>query len=201
VDRYEDTYLEKVMAWNYLGTNLSIEKINSLNYVLGGDKWKVICYLFPLLQFHDRWKSVDLDDIADNFFSQDYSARGYLSRDNVESQEIMYLSDDDGDEELISDESSEAIMDIAALCNENDISLIFFKAPVTNWSRTDSDTVKDFMNEHNLQFLDMHDYLNEIGIDAQEDFYNGSHLNCYGAEKATDFLGAYLKKIMPNLNS
>jgi hypothetical protein len=194
-DGYADTDEEKSLAWSYSATKLSVEKMNSLDYVLKGDKWKVLSYLFPLLQFHDRWKSFGLNDIMYYFTTHDFSSRGYLSRDNVESQDIMYLSDDDGDERLISEESSYAIMDIVALCNENNISLIFFKTPTSNWSRTDSCTVKAFMDDNNLEFIDMNEYLNEIGIDAEEDFYNRTHLNCYGAEKSTDFLGMYLKEI------
>ena len=84
------------------------------------------------------------------------------------------------------------------MCKENDIQVIFFKAPVSDWTRADSSAVKQFMDEYDLEYLELNDYLDVIGIDEQTDFANERHLNGSGAEKTTDFLGKYLLDRMGN---
>ena len=54
------------------------------------------------------------------------------------------------------------------------------------------------MDEYDLEYLELNDYLDVIGIDEQTDFANERHLNGSGAEKTTDFLGKYLLDRMGN---
>ena len=51
------------------------------------------------------------------------------------------------------------------------------------------------MDKNNLIFLEMNDYLAEIGIDGKTDFYDENHLCTEGAEKSTDFIAQYLKEM------
>ena len=50
------------------------------------------------------------------------------------------------------------------------------------------------MEYNHLTYLEMNEYLDQIGIDPEKDFANANHLNISGANKATDFLANYLRQ-------
>ena len=80
----------------------------------------------------------------------------------------------------------------------------FFRREEFNnrWKQTHGDftdnTVRDsrcgiFVCEYNLLYINMLDHQGEIGIDWNTDTYDaGLHLNVYGAEKVTAWLGKLL---------
>lgn len=182
---------EGSISVSYAPMPLDSEKVNSLNEVFGGDKKKVIKYCVPFIAYHSRWKGIWTSDIT-YYFKKDYSSRGFRATDHIEEVSMAYNQAYDGDIREIPKESVNAILDIAKICEENNIELVFFKAPVSDWTRNDSAVVKRFLNENNLNYLEMNDYLDEIGIDGSVDFYDAKHLNVTGAEKATDFIAEYL---------
>ncbi len=184
---------ESVLAWNYSPTHFSIEKWKSLHRVLDGDLKRVISYSFPLLQYHGAWKEVKMKDLTYIFSDKRNRSRGYLARDRVWRQEIDFLAEDEGAEKQVSEDSMRAIDDIVNLCNKNGIQVIFFKVPVANWTRNDSKITKEYMNRLGLEYVDLNDYLDEIRIDGETDFYNKEHLNSSGAAKTTDFMAKWLK--------
>lgn len=46
--------------------------------------------------------------------------------------------------------------------------------------------------EYGVDFIDFNEYYEEIGFDSMTDFAEGQHLNYYGAEKFTSYLGEYI---------
>ncbi len=52
--------------------------------------------------------------------------------------------------------------------------------------------VKDVVEEAGFKYLNANDYYDEMGIDYSEDFYNGAHVNLFGAKKYTKFLEDYI---------
>jgi hypothetical protein len=56
--------------------------------------------------------------------------------------------------------------------------------------------ITEYANEHSLSYYNFIPYSKEMGIDWQTDTYDeGLHLNVYGAEKFTSYLGALLSEI------
>ena len=180
-------------SMSYAPMPFSREKWNSLLEVSDGNKKTAIEYSIPLLVYHSRWNVVSLDDITYYFKKHDYSARGFLARKHIQKLSVAYNQAYDGDIQEIPKDSVNAILSIAEICRENNIELVFFKAPVSDWTRNDSAVVKRFLNENNLNYLEMNDYLDEIGIDDDK------HLNVTGAEKSTDFIAEYLLKSFNNI--
>lgn len=45
-----------------------------------------------------------------------------------------------------------------------------------------------------MEFIDLNEKIDEIGIDSDSDFYNINHLNTSGAIKTTDFIA----KLIPD---
>ena len=124
----------------------------------------------------------------------DYSSRGYIAYGEAEVVNIAYLGEDNGITQTMHPKTVEAIRKIADLCERNHAKLLFFKVPASNWTREDANTIKMFMKENQLEYLEVNDYLDQLSINPNTDFYSIDHLNTSGAEKATDFLARYLQE-------
>ena len=85
---------------------------------------------------------------------------------------------------------------IADLCKENSIELISVEFPsIQTWNNSKKEKVEQIAKDNNVRFLDLHDVLDEIGIDWSKDTGDeGYHLNISGAEKISDYLGKFLSE-------
>lgn len=196
-----DKVEENALSWNFDPMPMSIEKFTTAQQVCNDDTIKAFNYSFtPLFLYHDRWNSFGKTDIKYVFNQKQYidlSVRGFLARDHVEPQDIVFYSNDTS-EKIIPKESKIAILKIAEDCKKRNIKLVLFKSPVSNWTKGNSISVKRFAEENSLDYIDLNENLKEIGIDENNDFYNAAHLNTTGAKKTTNYLAvllqSYLKK-------
>ena len=187
----------QVLSWNYAPTPSSFSKFQSAYSVLDGDMLKSFEYSYsPLFLYHDRWSSFNDQDIDFVFHPEKYidsSFRGFIAHDRSEKRDILFYKSDNSICKIPS-ENVDAIKVIKEVCLENNIELVFFKVPAANWTKGESMSVKQFMNENGFSFVDMNDYLNEIGINGETDFFDKRHLNNSGAEKATDYLAKMISQ-------
>lgn len=191
--------VEKELSWNYNPMPFSFEKYDSLYNVFNGDVLKSVNYAYtPLFLYHGRWSAINSDDVgyvlnSDNYV--DAEARGFFPREKTEKQELAFYNGDTTPRE-IPPESKEAMLKMAEMCKANNTKLVFFKVPSSDWTKGWSNSVKSFMNDNNLEYIDLHDNLKEIGIDSEKDFFNYEHLNDVGAEKTTRYLTGVLEKYL-----
>ena len=187
------------LSWNFNPMPMSIEKFTTAQQVCNDNTIKAFVYSFtPLLIFHDRWTSIDKSEIVYTINPQKYidlSSRGFLARDHVEPHSIAFYNNDTS-EKTIPKESKTAILKIAEDCKKRNIKLVLFKAPVSNWTKGNSISVKRFAEENSLEFIDLNENLKEIGIDENNDFYNAAHLNTTGAKKTTNYLAVLLQSFL-----
>ena len=178
---------EQNLAWNYSAKKLSSEKVNSLMDVSDGDAEITAKYAFPLLQFHSRWGQLNQNDFH---YEYDKSLMGYAPITGSKPLDVYFNKDEATDELLIPDVDAEAVMKISKLCAENDIKLVFFKSPVSTWTKRESKGVSDYMKSNGIEYIDFNYYIDEIGIDKETDFVNETHLNTQGANKLTDYIAS-----------
>ena len=187
---------DAIMAWNYAPMPASVEKWNSFIEIFEGDKLRTIEYcFFPLLAYHSRWSTMPISKVLDEYFKEkDYSSMGYIPREAHQEVTIAYQEISPEEEKAIPVENTEYLLAISELCKKNNIQVVFFKVPVANWTKNDAHIIKAFMEKNQLEYFELNDYLDEIGIDQATDFYDEAHLNTSGANKATDFLANYLRQ-------
>ena len=180
------------LAWNYYPMTPSFDKYQSLCLVTNNNKWKSLQYtLFPLTLFHSRWNSLQASDIMYHF-NYTYESRGFNSRDEITPVEIAFHQTDTNSY-TIPDDNIAAIQTMVDLCKEKGIQLCFFKTPFANWTKPMSEEYKNFMNEADIDVIDLNEYLAEMSIDETLDFADTHHMNKTGAAKVTAFMADYLK--------
>jgi hypothetical protein len=85
------------------------------------------------------------------------------------------------------------------LCEDNGCELILMKAPTNPrgywWYDEWDKQITEYAEKHELSYYNFIPHAKEMGIDWQTDTYDeGLHLNVYGAEKFTSYLGALLSE-------
>ncbi len=176
------------------GMPLSRAKISAVRAsVTEGES--IASYIFPLLRYHSRWSELSAEDVKYMFRKDTVSYGGYLMQTAVRPMESLPAVKP-LDDYTLPDISFEYLGKMAALCKEHGSELVLVKSPslYPHWyDEWDSQIVK-YASENGLKYYNFIDRSSETGIDMSTDTYDmGMHLNVYGAEKYSSYLGEILK--------
>ena len=176
----------------------SASKMNGILDSMTSDE-SIVDYVFPILRYHSRITDLKEEDLRDWFSEpENMTDNGYLIKTGVipmpESDPI-----DAPPEELLPESSMEYLDKMRALCKEKGSELVLIKAPTNSrgywWYDEWEAQIVDYATEHSLAYHNFIPLADEMGIDWQTDTYDGGlHLNVYGAEKFTEYLGAVLSE-------
>ena len=86
---------------------------------------------------------------------------------------------------------------IVALCRDQGIELIMVKSPCLYpaWYEEWDAWLEEYAERNGVAYINAIPLMDEMGIDLATDTYDGGiHLNVWGAEKYTRWLGAYLQE-------
>ena len=83
---------------------------------------------------------------------------------------------------------------IRRLCGESGAKLLLVSAPSpVNYNYKKHNTIQAYADRYSIPYIDLNMKTEELGIDWEKDSMDkGDHLNVYGAEKVTGYLGRYL---------
>ena len=176
------------------GMKWSLSKIRAIKASMLPDE-NFITYVFPLLRFHSRWSELKEQDFKYIFNKPQISENGYLLNTGIRPAGNIPKGKPLADYTL--PEISYYYLDkMVKLCKENNIELILMKAPVLYpyWYKEWDEQIKDYAKKNELRYINFLDIADEVGIDYNTDTYDGGlHLNMYGAEKMSRYLGEILK--------
>ncbi len=155
---------------------------------------------FPVVEFHDRWKSLLLEDFTKKpLHTWKSKSKGFGISNKIDP----YY----GNEYMIPTSEKEAIKrgnlmylnKIAELCAEKNIPLLFIEMPTSqSWNYARHNSVSEYAKQKNITFLDLNLCRDEIGLNWLTDTRDkGYHLNSSGAEKVTTYIGQYISQNYP----
>lgn len=193
--KYNDPQKEAYNRMTLEGMKWSMSKVNAIKASMTS-KEEFITYVFPILRYHSRITELTADDFKYMFKDKKVSHNGYYMRVDVKPAVNvppgLPLADYN-----FGDNAMEYLDKMRELCDEKGITLILIKAPslYPYWYDQWEEQVENYAAEHNLQYINFLELIEETGLDFDVDTYDaGLHLNLSGAEKVTDYLGAYLKE-------
>ncbi len=175
--------------WNSILASMSKEERENKDQTIAS-------YMFPLLRYHDRWSQLTREDFRYWFKKDTVSDNGYLMQTGVKPLGSPHVERPLANYDF--GENSWYYLDkMVQLCESKGTQLVLIKAPALSpvwWPQWD-EQIEAYATEHNLLYINMLDYQEEIGIDWQTDTYDtGLHLNVYGAEKAANWFGKVLQE-------
>lgn len=193
--KYDTPQSEPYNRLNLEGLAWSSSKWNGIMASMTEEE-HIITYILPFFRYHERILELSLEDFTSFFQTPTLSHNGYVMHTGVKPVTVVPTGDFLATTEY-SEISYEYLDKITQLCKKNGISLVLVKAPsiypyfYEEWDRQ----MEDYSREHNLMYLNFLHYVDEIGIDYEEDTYDGGlHLNVYGAEKLSAYLAPILQE-------
>jgi hypothetical protein len=178
---------------------LSGEKIRLvLDIVSKSENQTLASYIFPLLRFHSRWDEVTIDDFI-NLETIKYDPfRGYVMDFRINPRIFPENFMKPTKKISKNDEDSIHYLDkIIQLCKENEIKVVFATLPRLSWNYSRHLAIKQLAEKYDSPYIDYNlpAYIDEMGINPASDFWDNNHLNVYGAQKTSNYLGLTLQKM------
>ena len=175
---------------------LSLNKINALNDEAFEFTFiEKLSYIFPVIKYHSRL--LELTDI-DFEYAYNNSRFAYKGLDMIAeigpySNGFDYM-EDLGEDYMIPEKTKIYLDKMVEECKKRDIDLILIEIPsAVSWNYAKSQTFKKYAEENSIKFIDFNLLGKEIGFDWEKDSSDGGdHLNVYGAEKISKYIGKYL---------
>jgi len=149
--------------------------------------------IFPVLKHHNRWKQY-LGLAGTSHKEIECIRKGFKLRTNTVPYEGGEWMKETDKRKKFSGLVDEYLLQIATLCEENGAELVLVTTPApTNWTYAKHNAVSDWASEHDLKYLDMNFYHEDMGINWAKDTRDGgNHLNYNGAKKVSSYFGKYL---------
>ncbi len=157
-----------------------------------------LSYVFPILRYHSRWNELTAEDFRYYFGAKPNFFSGYYLRADIKAAENVPEGRPLTDYSF-GETCWEYLEKMRVLCEENDVKLLLIKAPslYPYWYDEWDAQITEYAAAHNLPYLNFLDEkrIAEVGIDFTTDTYDGGlHMNVYGAEKLSVWLGEYLSE-------
>ncbi|MCD7863918.1 MAG: hypothetical protein LUG61_10550 [Lachnospiraceae bacterium] len=160
-------------------------KTEQLQHIL---RWPII---------HTRYREIakqDFVEIEYNVFGRGYSLQWGRTSSEPMSEELL----DDTVQADLGEEKMEWLQSLVDLSEQEGFELIFTVMPYDLENDESAweiyNTAKAFAKENDIAFLDFNVLADEVGIDYEQDFCDDTHLNAWGAQKVSSYLGAILKE-------
>ncbi|MBN2879003.1 MAG: SGNH/GDSL hydrolase family protein [Clostridia bacterium] len=173
----------------------SFTRIRAINEMVE-DKGSRIDYYFDISKYHSAIfgeNGVKAEDIKYFNFQSPSEYKGYLFVEAVDIFEPVDLSNITEEKPIPEDSEAElkALMDY---CEANEVNILFFINPyaATEINKQEHNYIKSIVEQRGFSFINFNDFYEEMDINFGKDLYNVNHMNVYGAEKFSSFLGRYL---------
>lgn len=149
--------------------------------------------LFPLLDYHSRWREVSVSNIVERINPPIDSYAGYTFLSTSAPQGDASYRDYSAETENYT-RNLNFLQKIHSYCKKENIQLVLFLTPTKGRIPDEAlSTLKeDIAALDGVLFTDFNEYMGELNIDDSTDWYDFLHFNCRGAEKFSHFMAQYL---------
>jgi len=160
---------------------------------------KLSCF-FPFIKYHGDWKDLGTLkyrlDMKTKSYSHPSLLKGIYTRTITDTVPVLTLNKaEDTKTEPITQLSEQYLRDFLDYCKAEQLNVVFLRCPHklvdegTLYSFRQANRVGEIVAEYGFDFVNLDKETAAIGINDLTDFYNSDHLNVYGQQKLTDYLG------------
>lgn len=195
----EDDYSEEARFRRYLdATPLSLNKIQT---VIESDvKESAFSYFFPLIKYHGSFSNMLSYHKEQSYYNNKECTelKGFTTYTAI-SKPNNEMNIKKNYQEQLSKKAEKGLYDFLEFCkSQNASNILFVRFPhriETEEARVRYYRTKyaeEIIKSYGYDFLNFEEKKQEIGINPDTDYYNAEHLNIYGAEKLTKYIGETL---------
>lgn len=158
---------------------------------------RVVQDVFPVFEFHDRWKSSGdvLGIVAQASWSDEL--KGFRVNETVKAADASRHMAPSDKKTKIPLFNRLFIQSMVQTCKDRGIACLFVSTPSTvNWNTERHNGIADLARQLEVPYVDQNGGEDKVDVDWSTDTHDaGDHLNLRGASKTSASLGAYLKKL------
>lgn len=94
----------------------------------------------------------------------------------------------------ISEETTKILYNLIEELKKHDANVLFIVSPyiIDKEEKANFNYISEIITNAGYDFIDSNDYIKQMKIDYDTDFYNYAHVNIFGADKYTEFLSNYI---------
>ncbi len=182
---------------------LSKNKIQGVYEYCNESIMDTVSFLVPLISYHNRWETLEESDFTKYNWEADTGTRGYYYIKNIYVKSVGFdemtirspiLNEKETPEPLLED-SLEYFDRIVKFCQEKELKLVLIKTATNLWSSALHNAVQKLADGYGLEFYDFNFeplYSTNGFIHPFDSSSDGRHLNYFGANKFTKWMGKFL---------
>lgn len=181
---------------NTYGLKLSKNKIEALQLSVPHDRlWEVgLSYI----QYHNRYEDLEASDFLPYLGNENYYKywKGYMNGFVTVAFDVPDVSKV-LDSMPLTPKTEKYYRKIIELAQENQIPIIVAISPyyaITPEDQARFNQAGEIAAEYGVPFINFNNMYQELNLDFSRDCADVSHLNHYGGEKITSYLGKYIKE-------
>lgn len=189
-DYFDEAKIRKTTDEMYFSKN-RIDTINEILEYKGIDKSEYINYYFSCFIYHNRWKNIS----EKNFVGEKNLYKGYQFFEEkvkiVPQKEYEW----DNNQENLTEDNEHILLDLLEYIKSNNLNVLFV-IPKRGFEKKEMGRLNKattIIEENNFNIINFNK-IEDLNINAKEDFYDSRHLNVYGATKYTLYFSKYLKE-------
>lgn len=155
-----------------------------------------ISSMFPVFLYHDRWKNIDKACFSGFFrVNNTDDFKGFALRWKTKKGKSTEYMKETGESKKVPDYNEEYFKSIISICEEAGAELILISIPSQKcWNYEKHNGIQALADKYGIEYIDLNLSNDRLSIDWEKDSRDaGDHLNYFGAEKVSDFLGEYLQ--------
>ena len=192
---YNDGYQSQEVRLRTFAESIphSLNRLEAIHHFDTDDKISVV---FPFIKYHGDW--IKGNRLVETYNWKNHEAAGPALLKGITTCTLVAPYDPSA---IASDGSADAgiaeayLVDFLEFCKEKQLSnLIFIRYPHRSAAAHASavSQVEQVLAQYGHTLLNLENHVEEIGLDFGKDFFNDEHVNIYGMEKLTAYLGRYL---------
>jgi len=170
------------------------EKLRALKEMFSDKPEEIVKYIFPILQYKDRWQELEKSDFTMEPESWDRYSMGAYTPEKVAEDALNFDEYKAEGVSTLPEKNIEYIKKMHALCKAHGAEFVLFKSPSIGWTEADTRAIEAIAQQENIPFLESYSMIDSLGIDPASDFRDNSHLNRKGIKKTSKWIGEYLKE-------
>lgn len=151
-------------------------------------------FYFNFIKYHTRWKGLTQSDYDFSYRTETDPYRGYVFLTQAKEIECSSLSYENVTPMPLPEQNLLFLQKIIDLAKEKDIKILLLISPYSS-AKDHAGMLKSlhlFATEAEVDILDLNTVYDDLHLNTTSDFYDGGHLNAWGAEKIGSYLGDYL---------
>lgn len=185
-------------AMNTFGLRYSKDWLENLEVSLFPTE-SYVDYLLRYPIYHSRYQELKERDFKR--YNGDFNRENYkgFNLNCISTTEFGEFPNVSGVTEVgeMTEKTEEYFKKIIELAQDHDIPLLLVSAPYIGGVEEDKmiyNQVELIAKDYGVEFIDFNEHYTDIGLDLEKDFAEASHLNYYGNEKYTRYLGKHIVK-------